>query len=121
MKNETPTQATLIPTGTRVRSHDFPCRPGGMDVEGETACYLTGTVVGILPQGHPLRVVDGSGTPLWVRYPDADRYIIVPESRTWCGETEPADPGRLVFPPTNDSPTTFGRITMGVVPVEVDE
>lgn len=102
--------------GARVHSFDF----HGRELEGERACYVTGTVVGILEAGE---LADDGET----RFNDCDRYIIAVSRRTFAGRhtgpfggTAPSG-GERVFPPLNGTPSTMGGVMNGVVHVEASE
>jgi len=103
--NRRDTAQALI--GQRVRSFDFYDR----DIEGERACYVTGTVTGILPAGD---LADDGET----KFNDCDRYIIRAESRTFAGEpTALACEGQQFFPPLNGTPTSLDDTTDYVAPL----
>lgn len=90
--------------GQRVRSFDFEDRA----LEGERACYVTGTVTGILGAGE--LAADGETV-----FHDCDRYVIVAESRTFAGKpTDLACPDQQFFPPLNGTESWMGRTMDGV-------
>ena len=93
--------------GQRVRSFDFYDR----DIQGERACYVTGTVAGILKAGD---LADDGKT----RFHDCDRYVIRTESRIFGGEpTRLACEGQQFFPPLNGTPTSLDDTTDYVAPL----
>lgn len=94
--------------GRRVRSFDFEDR----DLEGERACYVTGTVTGILRAGE--FAADGE-----TYFPDCDRYVIRAESRVFAGKDTPlACEGQEFFPPLNGTESWMGRTMDGVEPID---
>jgi hypothetical protein len=84
-----------IQVGSKVRSFDFE----DQSTEGERACFIDGEVVemGRFPD-----------------FPDCDRYKLRVERHVFGGE-QLAEHEEFVFPPLNDTPTTMGRKTEGVV------
>ena len=96
--------------GKRVHSFDFP--GSTRDLEGERACYVTGTVPGILKAGD--LASDGETS-----FADCDRYIIVADSRIFAGKPEAlACEGQEFFPPLNGTMTSMGNIWNCVDAVE---
>lgn len=86
---------TDIKVGDLVRSYDFEVR----EVEGPNACYVEGIVEGFVTDG-------------------CRRYEIRVTRTVWCGAE--VDFGRdRFYPPVNGTPTSLGRVTDGVVLVDI--
>ncbi len=99
------TKTTNDLIGERVHSFDFDDR----DLTGDAACYVTGTVTGILKRGD---LADDGETS----FPDCDRYVIVAESRTFGGKlTDLAVQDQQFFPPVNGTQSSMGGTMNGVV------
>ena len=93
--------------GHVVRSFDF----DGRDLEGDLACYVTGTVIGIIEAGE---LADDGETV----FNDCDRYIIAGVSHTFSGKEKLFGLRHRVFPPLNGTPMWSGETTNGVVRIE---
>ena len=81
-----------IVIGSRVRSFDFANGEYGRDVDGDRACYVEGKVVGF---DH----VEG-----------CDRYRILVDRDVFGGEESDRRVGRLITPPVNGTPKSFGGV-----------
>jgi hypothetical protein len=104
MENQNTRETAQALVGQRVRSFDF----YGRELEGERACYIVGTVIGILEAGD---LADDGQTRFW----DCDRYIIAVESRTFAGKEKSANLLDRVFPPLNGTPSSMGETMNGVI------
>ena len=87
----------MIHVGDRVRSFDFAesfddGEQFGRDLEGERACYVEGIV---------LDMTDREGCP---------RYEIHVDRDVFGGEESDRRVGRVVYPPVNGTPKSFGGI-----------
>jgi len=96
--------------GKTVRSFDFANGPAddpyGRDLEGERACYIVGTVVGILKADD--FASDGKTT-----FHDCDRYILKADHRIFRGEIEIAKvKNQEFFPPLNGTNAIHNEISM---------
>ena len=87
----------MIQVGDRVRSFDFAesfddGAQFGRDLEGERACYVEGVV---------LDLADREGCP---------RYEIHVDRDVFGGEESDRRVGRVVYPPVNGTPKSFGGV-----------
>ena len=87
---------TTINIGDRVRTFDFPDATRAL--EGDHACYYTGTVEDITEAYH------------------GEAYKIRVDGRVFTGTHTDYDP--YVFPPINGRPKLFGGVTDGVELIE---
>lgn len=83
---------TTINIGDRVRTFDFPDATRAL--EGDHACYYTGTVEDITEAYH------------------GEAYKIRVDGRVFTGTHTDYDP--YVYPPINGRPKLFGGVTDGV-------
>jgi hypothetical protein len=81
-----------IVIGDRVRSFDFANGEYGRDLDGERACYAEGEIVGF---DH----IEG-----------CDRYRILVDRGVFGGEDCDRQVGRLITPPVNGTPKSFGGV-----------
>jgi hypothetical protein len=88
--------ATTINIGDRVRTFDFPDATRAL--EGDHACYYTGTVEDITEAYH------------------GEAYKIRVDGRVLTGDHIDYDP--YVYPPINGRPKLFGGVTDGVELIE---
>ena len=99
-ENRTAAEALI---GITVRSFDFEWH---RNIEGENACYVIGTVTGILKRGE--FASDGETS-----FPDCDRYIITADSKTFRGEHDRLQvENQQFFPPLNGTPSFDGTTNM---------
>ena len=87
---------TTINIGDRVRTFDFPDATRAL--EGDHACYYTGTVEDITEAYH------------------GEAYKIRVDGRVFTGTPTDYDP--YVYPPINGRPKLFGGVTDGVELIE---